>query len=178
MIPLEELSAVCLGQVVIEPLWILMSGQDIEDLMTIAAEGFAGMRDPINSEKWFCCNLRARPRMSYYVARFQERIIGYILWIEHGGFRKETYLELEQLAVKREFRSIGIGSVLITESLTDMRSKIKGEERVLKTIKVTTGSQNITAQRLYQRTIGAQIEHTENSPYHEEEVEVVMYKRY
>lgn len=163
--------------------------QELHDLVAIAQESFSGMRSKsdvkhnIDAINWLYCNLVAYPRTNYYVAKFKEKIIGYILWIEHGGFRKEAYIELEQIAVKKEIdgqqlRGMGIGSMLIAKSLKEMQKQIAFTKRKLKTIKVTTGHKNKVAQGLYEKMLGVKIENTVKSPYHEGELEVEMFVRY
>jgi ribosomal protein S18 acetylase RimI-like enzyme len=65
-------------------------------------------------------------------------------------------VELEQIAVHPDFQKKGIGTLLITESLPEVASKIAERGAVLKHIIVNTRSDNY-AQKLYQKTLGAEV---------------------
>lgn len=106
---------------------------------------------------WTKSNFRAYPRMRYFVAQDKKEIVGYILWMEKGGFRKEAVWELEQIGVKTEKRGMGIGTKLIRESLKRIKRDLKKQKRKLKLIEVTTGIKN-EAQKLYRKTLGAKPE--------------------
>jgi len=83
--------------------------------------------------------------------------LGYILWVEKGGFRKSAVFELEQIAVAENARGRGVGTFLIEQSLKKIREYLKKRGAKLKLVEVTTGTEN-QAQRLYQKTLDAQPE--------------------
>jgi ribosomal protein S18 acetylase RimI-like enzyme len=115
-------------------------------------------KDTEESLTWLKSNFNASPRFQYYVAKQEEKIVGYILWIELGGFREEAVLELEQIGVSSDHRGKGVGTFLIKESLKDYKKRILGPQgRKLKLIKITTGTEN-EAQGLYKKTLGAEPE--------------------
>ena len=145
---------------------------DVEKVAQIASENFSGLKDYKNALEWLTCNFKAFPRMQYYVAISEREnisvfneydivsrceIVGYILWMEKGGFRKESIWELEQIAIKKGFQGRGIGSILIRESLEKIKKYLKGRGSSLKIIEVTTGAENL-AQNLYEKTLGANVE--------------------
>jgi len=130
---------------------------DIDGMVRVYLDCFRGMRDPKLVEEWMMCNYRAYPRMQYFVAEKDGRVVGYILWVEKGGFRKEAVLELEQIGVLKEFRGKGIGSRLVLESLKEMRRYLNERGSKLKLVEVTTGTSN-KAQRLYEKTLKAKPE--------------------
>mgnify|MGYP002639278465 CR=1 FL=1 len=113
---------------------------------------------PGDSLIWLKSNLSAAPRFQYYVAKKEDQIVGYILWMELGGFRNDAVLELEQIGVSPGYRSQGVGTFLIQESLREyIRTVLVPQERKLKLVKITTGTEN-KAQELYKKTLGAEPE--------------------
>lgn len=135
-----------------------MNEVDIYGVAKLNQECFSGNRD--NSEMaalWISSNFAAYPRMQYFVAEDESGIVGYILWMEKGGFRKEAVLELEQIGVAASQRGKGIGIKLIEESLREIKKFLADQGRRLKLVEVTTGTEN-EAQRLYKKTLGAEPE--------------------
>ena len=57
------------------------------------------------SADWLSCHFNAFPACQAFVAENSRgNIIGLILWTEKSGFRKEAFVELEQIAVEPEER--------------------------------------------------------------------------
>lgn len=133
--------------------------EEIRKVAEIASKSFSGLADIEEAVQWVGCNFAAFPRMRYFTAKEQGMVIGYILWVEKGGFRKEAVLELEQIAVDPDFRGRGVGTELITDSLLEIRKMLKKRGALLKLVEVTTGRGN-KAQRLYEKTINAKPEAT------------------
>lgn len=133
-----------------------MIGAEIKDVAQITSESFSGLQDYEEAVQWLKCNFRAFPRMQYFVALFQEDIVGYILWTEKGGFRPESVWELEQVAVKKEFQRRGIGCKLIRTSRAVLGQYLLLQKRGLKLVEVTTGTDN-AAQQLYEKALGAEV---------------------
>jgi len=104
---------------------------------------------------WIQCNFRAFPRMQLFVALEDGEVIGFILWTQKSGFRPQTVLELEQIAVRPDHQEQGIGEKLITESLSTVRRQLTEVGFALKSVLVTTRIDN-QAQRLYQKALGAE----------------------
>ncbi len=134
-----------------------MRENDIDGMIKVYLDCFKGMKDPEIVEKWIKCNFNAYPRMQYFVAEMDRRVVGYILWVEKGGFREEAVLELEQIGVLSGYRGQGIGSKLIMESLGEMKRYLKERGSKLKLVEVTTGTSN-QAQKLYIKTLKAKPE--------------------
>ncbi len=134
-----------------------MRENDIDDVVKVYLDCFKGMRDPEVVERWIRCNFNAYPRMQYFVAEMDGKVVGYILWVEIGGFRKEAVLELEQIGVLRDYRGQGIGSKLIIKSLEEMKKYLIERGSKLKLVEVTTGTSN-QAQKLYMKTLNAKPE--------------------
>lgn len=63
-------------------------------------------------------------------------------------------MELEQIAISRNFRKHGIGTKLIKESLYSIEKILKERGSKIKAIEVTTGKTN-PSQKLYERILGA-----------------------
>jgi len=134
-----------------------MRENDIDAMIKVYLDCFRGMKDPKTVEKWIRCNFNAYPRMQYFVAETDGTVVGYILWVEKGGFRKEAVLELEQIGVLAHYRGKGIGSKLVTESLEQMKRYLEERGSRLKLVEVTTGTSN-QAQKLYMKTLNAKPE--------------------
>lgn len=131
--------------------------KDIPAIAQIANQCFRGYGSLAGAKKWLSCNLAAYPRMQYFVAKEKDEILGYILWLEKGGFRKEAVWELEQVAIKETARGRGVATFLIEQSLKKILDYLKARGAKLKIVEVTTGTDN-QAQRLYQKTLDAQPE--------------------
>jgi len=125
----------------------------------IASENFSGMKNVNLAKKWITGNFKNQPRMQYFVVKHKGKILGYVLWSEKSGFRKEAVMELEQIAVSQEFRERGIGLQLIKDSLEKIKEYLKKRGSSLKIIEVTTRSDN-AAQNLYEKAFGAKVECT------------------
>jgi ribosomal protein S18 acetylase RimI-like enzyme len=133
----------------------LMKEDEIPIVASIASLSFRGLKNFDKAEEWIRCNYRAYPRMQYFVAA-DEKIYGYILWNEKGGFREEAILELEQIAVHPDYRGRGIGKKLIRESLEEMKKYLFKRGSKLKLVEITTGASNY-AQKLYSETLNAKV---------------------
>jgi len=72
----------------------------IEDIHAVAKIHENLFPRQCESIKWVSSNFAAYPRIMMFVARDeQDRVIGYIQWIHKSGFRQESVIELEQIAV-------------------------------------------------------------------------------
>lgn len=149
-----------------------MAEWQIEEVARVGMECFNGLKDYWRALKWIECNFRAFPRMQYFVAEYMGRIIGYILWVEKGGFRERAVLELEQLAVLPRFRGNGIGTRLIKESFEAMKGYLRERGSSLKLVEVSTGVDN-KAQSIYNKTLGASQECVIKDLYSGDEVLMV-----
>ncbi len=134
-----------------------LAEQEIGQIVEIASACFGGMRDKEKSRDWVSCNFRAFPRMKYFVAKKDDSIMGYILWMEKGGFRESAVLELEQIAVKEDCRGNGVGSTLVRASLRHIQADMKKRGSKLKLLEVTTGTDN-QAQSFYRKNLNAEPE--------------------
>jgi ribosomal protein S18 acetylase RimI-like enzyme len=94
--------------------------------------------------------------MIYWVAEDRRSVIGYVLWMEKGGFRPAAVFELEQIAIEASARRRGAGSALIRASLRDIEDLLRKRGSRLKLVEVTTGAEQ-DALRFYQRTLGARV---------------------
>ena len=146
-----------------------MRKDDIASMVKIYLDCFKGMKNSEDVKKWIICNFNAYPRMQYFVAEVENRVVGYILWVEKGGFRKEAVLELEQIGVLSDFRGKGIGSKLVIESLEEMKKYLNDRGSRLKLVEVTTGTSN-QAQKLYSKTLNAKPECTIRDLYRGDEL--------
>ena len=125
------------------------------DLPAMAAVHVATFPRQLDSLAWIECNFKAYPRIAYFVAEKDGELIGFIEWIQKSGFRKEVVLELEQLAVQPSFQGQGIGTALIKDSLEQMDRLLKKRNARLKSIMVTTRTDN-QAQELYRKVLRAE----------------------
>jgi len=140
-------------QIEIKPL----KKQEIEKVALIASSSFSGLKDVRQAIRWVACNFRAFPRLRYFTAQEKGQVIGYILWLEKGGFRNQSVFELEQIAVKESFRGRGVATSLIKQSLSALQKDLKKRKAQLKIIEITTGADN-KAQKLYRKALGAEPE--------------------
>jgi len=131
--------------------------KDIEGIIKVGSENFSGLKNIKEARKWVKCNFSAFPRTQYFIAKVNGKISGYILWIEKGGFRKESIWELEQIAVAKDCQGQGIGTQLIGASLLELKKYLEKRGSVLKAVEVTTRTDNM-AQHLYKKTLGAEVE--------------------
>lgn len=131
-----------------------MKESDVLQAARIASQCFSGMRDIKKARLWINCNLQAFPRARYFAAKDGQKIIGYILWLEKGGFRKEAVLELEQIAVQSASQGQGVATQMIKDSLASIKKDLARQGRRLKLVEATTGAGN-KAQELYKKTLGA-----------------------
>lgn len=131
-----------------------MLDQDLLDVAKVHREAFPRQ---ILSEEWITCNFRAYPRIQYFVAENEGNILGFIQWIEKGGFRKEVILELEHIGVLPTKQKNGVGSLLITESLKMIKDELTNRAASIKHILVSTRTDN-SAQNLYKKILKAQPE--------------------
>jgi len=140
---------------------------DIAAVAAIHREAFPRQRD---SETWVSATLAAAPRMVAFVAEHQSsEIVGYIFWAQKSGIRPSAVLELDQIAVRAEFRGLGFGKRLITESLSVLKSELRSNHQSVKSILVSTRAEN-QAQQLYANVLGAKIVATIDDLYSSTEV--------
>ncbi len=122
------------------------------------------------SYEWIECNSKAFPKSQIFVAENRRNeIVGYIHWCQKSGFRTEVVLELEQLAVHPTYQRKGIGTLLVTESLPQVQEQLKTRKAIIKHIVVTTRADNF-AQKLYKKTLNAEVEATISNLYSADEV--------
>ena len=144
----------------------LMQQGDLNGASIVHEKAFTRQR---LSLEWLECNFNAFPRFLSFVAEMDGSIVGYITWSQKSGFRPETVLELEQIAVLPEHHSKGIGKNLIQDSLPLVREQLVKQDSKLKHIIVTTRADN-HAQKLYKSTLGAEVEAIISNLYSADEV--------
>lgn len=135
------------------PIIILpMHHEDIKIVAKIHALAFPRQH---SSEQWINSSFNAYPKTMMFVARNeQDDVIGYIQWTYKSRFRKETVIELEQLAVLKQNRRQGIATKLINQSLTDVKVFLSDTRSKLKSILISTHTDN-EAQTLYIKALNA-----------------------
>ena len=146
-----------------------MNKGDLKETSIVHKAAFTRQRLSI---EWLECNLNAFPRFLCFVAEIDDSIVGYITWSQKSGFRSETILELEQIAVIPEHHSKGIGKSLIQNSLPLVKEQLIKQDSKLKHIIVSTRADN-HAQRLYKNILGADVESTIKNLYSADEVIMV-----
>ncbi|MFY3741741.1 MAG: ribosomal protein S18 acetylase RimI-like enzyme [Candidatus Nitrosomirales archaeon] len=132
-----------------------MRDKDTNQVADIYLKCFKGMSRPSEVRKWLRLRHASYPIGQFFVGALGSKIVGYILWIELGGFRKEAVLELDQIAVSPEYQGRGFGKTIIKESLKHISSYLKKRTSALKLVKVTTGTTN-EAQKLYKDVLHAE----------------------
>ncbi len=129
-----------------------MHSDDVDAVAKIHAEEFPRQR---NSGGWISCNFAAYPRIILFVARDEkDKIIGYIQWIQKSGFRLESVIELEQIAVNKSHQGHGIGTLLISKSLSYIKDYLSDSNATLKAVLVSTRTDN-AARALYENVLKA-----------------------
>ena len=146
-----------------------MKSRDIEQVARVHERAFPRQK---HSREWIECNFRAFPRMQYFAAENEAEIIGFIHWTQKSGFRPEVVLELEQIAVLPDRQGQGVGEMLIKSSLPEVSHQLKERNAIVKHIIVTTRADN-AAQRLYWKTLGAEVEAVITNLYSADEVFMV-----
>ena len=125
---------------------------EIQSVATVHREAFARHKD---SEEWIRCNFNAYPRIQIFTAEEDEGIKGYIMWTQRSGFRENSVLELEQIAVHPDHQGEGVGTQLIEGSLNVVEEWLAERDSTIQTIIVGTRTDN-EAQRLYKKTLNAE----------------------
>ena len=128
-----------------------MHQQDIQAVADIHTKAFSRQQQ---STLWIRCNFAAYPRIFLFVARNeQDQVVGYIQWSQKSGFRKEVVMELEQIAVLKNFQRSGIGTQLIKQSIMQIKDFLSDTNSKLKAVMVTTrtdnGSEDIFGEKLH-----------------------------
>ena len=139
---------------------------DVNTAATIHAEAFSRQK---NSAQWLACALYAYPRSLCYVIEVNNKIVGYIIWAQKSGFRHDTVLELEQIAVLKNWQNKGLGQSLIEQSLLQIKAQLALNDAWVKTILVSTRADN-HAQQWYRKVLGAEVEATISGLYSADEV--------
>jgi ribosomal protein S18 acetylase RimI-like enzyme len=136
------------------PIIILpMHEEDIHAVAKVHAKQFARQKDSI---RWISCNFAAYPRIMLFVARDeQDKVIGYVQWIQKSGFRQESVIELEQIAVLEKQQGKGIGTLLIKKSLEYIKDYLADTNSILKAVLVSTRIDN-SAKSLYEKVLKVQ----------------------
>lgn len=146
----------------------LMTEADLDGAALVHQATFTFVRQQ-SSKGWLQCNLSAASRFLNFVAENEGEVVGYIIWVQKSGFRPEAVLELEQLAVLPSAQGQGLGKKLILDSLPQVKQKLSEQGSTLKHVLVTTRADNF-AQKLYQSTLGAEVETTISNLYSADEV--------
>lgn len=128
--------------------------KNIDEIAKINLACFHGCANLKEAKKWLSCNFRAWPRFQYFVLKEENKVLGYILWKFLGGWRQKSVLELEQIAINPKYRGRGFASKLIKESLNQLRKYLKKEKRKLKSVLITTGTEQ-KAKKLYEKVLKA-----------------------
>lgn len=144
----------------------LMTEADLDGAALVHQATFVRQQ---SSKGWLQCNLSAAPRFLNFVAENEGEVVGYIIWVQKSGLRPEAVLELEQLAVLPSAQGQGLGKKLILDSLPQVKQKLSEQGSTLKHVLVTTRADNF-AQKLYQSTLGAEVETTISNLYSADEV--------
>ena len=132
---------------------IHMHRDDINAVAKVHAQQFPRQH---SSSIWVSCNFAVYPRIMLFVARNEaEDVVGYIQWIQKSGFRKQAVIELEQIAVLKNYQGKGIGTQLIKESIPHIKTYLEDSHSSLEAILVSTRIDN-AAKTLYKNVLGAE----------------------
>lgn len=103
---------------------------------------FRGMKEYKTAKKWITLRHRSHPVSQYFVAVMNGKVVGYMEWIEHGGFRKNSVIELEQIAIDPKYQGMKIGEALVKESLAQVVAGIRKRGSGLKLVMVKTSARH------------------------------------
>lgn len=130
-----------------------MHEEDIEAVAKVHSQQFSRQKD---SRKWISCNFAAFPRIMMFVARDEkDKVVGYIQWIQKSGFRQQSVMELEQIAVLQNHQGKGVGTLLIEKSLKYIKDYLADINSNLKAVIVSTRTDN-NARTLYEKVLKVQ----------------------
>lgn len=136
---------------------ITIRAMQLDDIDSVAHVHNEAFKRQLSSKKWVSCNFSAYPRIMMHVAVADEnKIVGYIQWIQKSGFRNDAVIELEQIAVLPDHQGNKIGTKLIETSLKSIKKYLATQNSRLKSVLITTRADNY-AQRLYEKTLDAKI---------------------
>lgn len=91
----------------------------------------------------------------YFGAIESTKLLGYIYWTHIEGIRDS--LELEQIGIGKEYQKQGIGTKLIDDSIVYLEIELRKKVfNGIGKIRVTTSTNN-DAQKLYKKTLGAEV---------------------
>lgn len=129
-----------------------MHEEDINPVAKVHSEQFQRQKESV---KWISCNFAAFPRIQMFVARDEkDKVVGYIQWIQKSGFRQQSVIELEQIAVLKNQQNKGIGTLLINKSLQHIKDYLDDTSSNLKAILISTRTDNL-ARSLYEKVLKA-----------------------
>jgi len=102
--------------------------EDLRAMAEINTASFSGNRGDVEKAlEWMQCWFRAYPLYQYFSIQVEGKVAGYVGWQIHGGFlREHPILELEQIALKEEFRNQKLGPLLIHKSMGEVLSWMSG----------------------------------------------------
>ena len=143
---------------------------DIESIANIYKTCFPRER---NHDLWIRSSLRAYPRGVYYVMTVDGDTCGYILWCVKNGFRPESIVELEQVAIHPDFAGRGLGRELIETSIDRFKGHVEALGHSIGAILVTTSDGNF-AEGLYESTLG--VSRSATIANYGSGTEVILYK--
>ena len=136
---------------------VIITHMNRDDILAVAKVHSQQFPRQHNSSLWISCNFSAFPRIMLFIARDEKgHVVGYIQWIQKSGFRKESVIELEQIAVLKKHQGNGIGTKLVKESLSFIKDYLNDSNSILKSVLVTTRTDNAAAQALYKKALGAE----------------------
>lgn len=148
---------------------VLADDIDIPQIAEIHFEAFPRQKDSLT---WVKNTMSAHPRFMCYLEKQQNEVFGYIFWSQKSGFREAVVLELDQIAISQKFQGQGYGKALIKQSLIQVRKQLFENSQHVKKVLVSTRADN-AAQKLYESTLGAEIQVVIPNLYSADEVLMV-----
>jgi hypothetical protein len=129
-----------------------MTENDIEQTARVHAAAFPRQTF---SKEWMECAYKSFPMSQCFVAEQGGQIVGFVIWTEKSGFRKEAFVELVQGGTEPGLQGAGICSTLVSQSLPMVAEKIAERGAILKNIIVNTRADNELALRICKNVLGA-----------------------
>ncbi|MBU1119330.1 GNAT family N-acetyltransferase [Patescibacteria group bacterium] len=150
---------------------------DLSDIITIGVNAFPNdFKDRDEAAEWIMANYKAYPRIQYFVAEEEGKILGYASWMYIGGFRSGV-IELDQIGVHSDARGKGLGKLLLIDSFEDIKRFSKEDLEVkIRLVKISTATTN-KAKAFYEKNIGAKEEVVIKDYFYGED-EALLFRRF
>lgn len=145
----------------------------LEDLLSVSHIHKQNFSRQSHSQLWLKCHLMSFPKDFTYIIEIENKIVGYIIWTQKSGFRKQVVMELSQIAIDKDFQHQGNATQLILVSLKQVIFYLNAHEQQLNKLYISTGTNN-SAKSLYTKLFQPKLEATFHHLYNETNDEIIL----